>query len=204
MSHLSEKIEAQPPTQRSLLFASLYSRDIDRRLTVLDVGPATPETVKYFSGSNCRLVFADLFDDVLGNNGQAPSPEQWQQRFECGLNIPSGVRFDVCLFWDLLNYLDDRSLRAFCHALQPFVHEGSVGHGLGLQSGARTLPRRLYGIRSDDSFVLKAAQQTTDWPCHTRPPTLLPESLPMFPLARAVLLSNGRMEYTLRAAPGGQ
>jgi hypothetical protein len=187
-------------SQRSQLFASvLASPDAGTRLTVLDVGPALPETIDFFSRHRCHLVFADLFDDVGGRSLHSSSSIDWQQRFEQGLEIASGTRFDLCLFWELFNFLDDRALRAFSRALQPYLHASSRGYGLGLQQGTRRLSRQLYGITGADSFVVRTPPREFQQPCYAHPPSLLPQALPMFSVARAVLLSNGRLEYSLSA-----
>ena len=186
--------------QRSRMFAALMSRLSGRTLTVLDVGSAMPETVSFFSGTRCRLVFADLFDDVCGGTAQAPPSAWWQERFERGLALAPGSRFDLCLFWDALNFLDAPALRALSSALQPFMHKDSLGFGLGLQQGTRRLLRQNYAIRSDDTFVVRALDGAPEWPCFAHTPALLPQYLPMFQSARAVLLSNGRLEYSLAAS----
>ena len=57
-------------TQPSKLFSSLFrSLDMGRRLTILDVGAALPETVEFFSRFKCRIHFIDLFSEPVALRG---------------------------------------------------------------------------------------------------------------------------------------
>ena len=52
--------------QQTLLFPSLVKNvDPDRRLSVLEIGPALPETLAYFSQHKCRLHFAAMYTDPI-------------------------------------------------------------------------------------------------------------------------------------------
>ena len=52
-------------TYQSRLFGSLFQwLDVNRRLTVLDIGTALPETVNFFSQYICRLHFIDLYTSL--------------------------------------------------------------------------------------------------------------------------------------------
>jgi hypothetical protein len=60
---------AEPPATRSqqtLLFPTLVNRiKPDRRLSVLEIGPALPETIEFFSQFKCRLHFAAMYTDPV-------------------------------------------------------------------------------------------------------------------------------------------
>ena len=116
----------EPPmsrTQQSLLFPSLFKKaNPDRRLSVLEIGPALPETIEFFSQFKCRLHFAAMYTDPIlqmqsGEYTEAELAEQISQ----SLGFSKDTRFDLCLFWDFLNYLDDKALRAFNTAIRPFL-----------------------------------------------------------------------------------
>ena len=67
---LREGVAAAPAgadVEHSLLLPKLFEglRD-DERLTILDLGPAAPETVDFFGQFRCRLFFADLFSAPAG------------------------------------------------------------------------------------------------------------------------------------------
>ncbi|MCW8925932.1 MAG: hypothetical protein OQJ84_06725, partial [Xanthomonadales bacterium] len=55
-----------PRNQQTLLFPTLVKNvDPDRRLSVLEIGPALPETIEYFSQYKCRLHFAAMYNDPI-------------------------------------------------------------------------------------------------------------------------------------------
>jgi hypothetical protein len=105
-------------TQQSLLFPSLIKQiDPDRRLSVLEIGPALPETIEFFSQFKCRLHFAAMYTDPVlqaqsGDYTEAELADQMTRSF----GFSKDTRFDLCLFWDFLNYLDDSAL-----ILQPAI-----------------------------------------------------------------------------------
>ena len=55
-----------PRTQQSLLFPTLLKKvRADTRLSVLEIGPALPETIEFFSQFKCRLHFAAMYTDPI-------------------------------------------------------------------------------------------------------------------------------------------
>ena len=72
----------------------------ERKFTVLDLGSPTPQSVRFFNQFSCRVYFAGLLD------------EDGEEGLGTGLDFPDDVRFDVCLFWDVLNYLNGDNPRA--------------------------------------------------------------------------------------------
>ena len=50
--------------------------DVNRRLNVLEIGPALPETVEFFSRYKCRLYFVDLFNEAFIRDQQAELSEK--------------------------------------------------------------------------------------------------------------------------------
>ena len=66
--------------------------------------------MEFFSRFRCKLYFIDLFDDLpalTACEDDTPSP---LQLFSESLQFPSSTRFDLCLFWDFMCYLDDPAL----------------------------------------------------------------------------------------------
>ena len=104
--------------------------DADKRLKVLEIGPALPETVDFFSQFKCRLHFVDLFNEPFLREEQASlSEKELRHRFESMLKFSEGTQLDILLLWDFLSFLDDAALRAFNSALRPWIHPASLAHG---------------------------------------------------------------------------
>lgn len=198
---LAAQAVATPSAQPSKLFASvLEGFDPDHRLTVLDVGLGLPESLDFFSAYRCRLHFLDLFDEsVIHEQQQVEDESELQQQFTALLSFPEGTRFDVCLFWDFLNYLDKRAVRAFTAALKPWLHPATRAHAMGTLNDRTALPYCEYGIAGPDEFTMRArpGRQGT---CYAHPQAELAKLLDGLDIHKAMLLSDGRLEMRLGAA----
>jgi len=187
-------------TQPSKLFASLFrSLDTERRLTILDVGAALPETVEFFSRFKCRIHFIDLFSEPLIRElQQVSNPKELHQQFEKLLQLPAGTQLDICLLWDLLCYLDDPALRAFNNVLQPYMHNETRAHGFGVHHLAIRLENKQYGILDENSLSvrLRDSKQLTTHP-HSQ--IEMHEMLTCFDFERGLLLPDGKLELLLKA-----
>ena len=143
----------------SKLFGSLFQTvDVDRRLTVLEIGSALPETVDFFAQFKCRLLFVDLFSEPFVHDQADLSETELRHCFEERFRFPADTRLDLCLFWDFLSYLDDPALRAFNSALRPWLHRGSRAHGFGAHPLGIRLANVRYGVRDYD-FVIDLTQR---------------------------------------------
>ena len=184
--------------QSSQLFPIAFGKlDLKRKLTVLEVGPASSSTVSFFSQYKSRLYFADLFDsNILKNPSEWKTQSQLVDAFRQAFNFPQGTKLDLCLFWDLFNYLDTNQIDAFCEAIKPYLTSSTRGHGFGLRNNAATLSNYQYGIKSTDTFIVSSRQtkQTTLFPL---PQAKLKEKLSCFIIGRGLLLKDGRQEMLL-------
>jgi hypothetical protein len=158
-------------TQSSQLLPALFEYiDEDRRLTVLHLGPALPETVEFFSRYRSKLFFADLFAElplVAEEEGEL----SLEQQLAASLELPADIRFDLCLFWDLFNFLDGPAIAALQAILRPHVHPSTLGHGFTSHK-----PRHGYAARGQGP---------------------LKNALDRFEFGRTVLLPDKRLEFLL-------
>jgi len=186
--------------QPSKIFASLFhAPDPEHRLTILEVGPALPETVEFFSRYRCRIHFLDLFSEPLVSNLQkVTNPAEIRQQFEQLLTFPPGTKLDICLLWDFLCYLDDPALRAFNEALRPWVHHGTRAHGFGIHHLAIRLGNKRYGVI--DENTLSVRQRHTEQPdTHPHSQVEMHEMMSCFDFERGLLLPDGKLELLLKA-----
>ena len=92
-----------------------------RKLTVFDAGSATPETVEFFSRYKCRLHFADLYSaEALACVADELDENELVAHFHRQLGYPATTKFDLCLLWDVLNYLSEPALTAFTKVLSGY------------------------------------------------------------------------------------
>jgi hypothetical protein len=185
--------------QPSKLFPSLFrSLDSARRLTILNVGVASSETVEFFSRFKCRIHFIDLFSEpVVSEPRQVSSAKELNHQFEKLLKLPDGTRLDICLLWDFLCYLDDPALRAFNSALRPYMFEGTRAHGFGAHHLAIRLENRQYGVMEEDALSVRL-RETTQLATHPHSQVEMHEMLSCFDFERGLLLPDGKLEMLLK------
>ena len=186
--------------QPSKIFASLFRKpEPGHRLNVLEVGPALPETVEFFSRYKCRIHFLDLFSEPMIHDLQnVASKQEIQQRFSELLAFPPDTSLDICLFWDFLCYLDDTALNAFNEALRPYVRHGTRAHGFGINHLAIRLGNKRYGVMDENTLSVR--------PSHAKQPATFPhtqvemhEMMSCFDFERGLLLPDGKLELLLKA-----
>ena len=188
-------------TQQTLLFPSLFKKvNQDRRLSVLEIGPALPETIEFFSQFKCRLHFAAMYTDPIlqmqsGEYTEAELAEQISQ----SLGFSKDTRFDLCLFWDFLNYLDDKALRAFNTAIRPFLHKSTRAHAFTVRTLNTSFSNQQYGIAEAHMFSIRprTGKQARTTP-HTQ--AILVNLLSSFDIDQGMLLPYGRLEVLMTAS----
>ncbi len=193
------------PHQPSALLPPLFEHiDEDRCLTVLHIGPALPETVDFFSRYRCKLHFIDLFGDLP----QLTMPQQvthedatasLQQLFIELMHIPADTKFDLCLFWDLFNFLDREAIAALLGTLRPHLHSRSLAHGFAVHNLKTAQSGKVYGIRELDQISIRPRSLTLPGYSPYNQGQL-ERALDCFRITRSVLLPDSRLELLLRAS----
>ena len=186
-------------SQPSKLFPGLFRMlNVNRRLTVLEIGPALSETVDFFSQFKCRLHFVDLFHEPFVREQQAKlSEKELRHAFEEQFRFPAGTQIDLCLFWDFLSYLDDPALRAFNAALRPWIHSKTRAHGFGVHHLAIRLENIQYGIIDKETLSIRP-RRTAQLPHHPHSQIEMHEMFNCFDFERGLLLPEGKLEMLLK------
>ena len=173
----------------------------DRRLTILEIGPALPETIEFFSAFRCRLHFAAMYSDpVLQMQNEDHSEAELAEHMVKSFGFQKGTRFDLCLFWDFLNYLDDQALRAFNTALQPYLQKTTRAHAFTVRTLDTSLPNQQYGVEQPHMFSIRPRREKL---ARTTPHTqaILVNLLSSFDIDQGMLLPDGRLEVLMTASP---
>lgn len=186
--------------QTSKLLPALFERfDEEQRVNVLHFGPALSDTVNFFSNFRCRLHFIDIFSELpLTRDDEEPDLAQQIHNL---LELPEDTRIDVCLFWDLFNFLDSDAIRALQKILQPFLNSNGLAHAFSVHN-PRTHPysSHLYSIR--DIHTLSLRERPSRLPGYApHSQRQLKEILDCYTLERSVLLADSRLELLLHAKP---
>jgi len=184
--------------QSSTLLGSLFEHvDEERCLTVLDAGPALQETVDFLSSFRCRLRVLDLFSDIpLGSREEDDPP--WTELMDDLLQIPEGMVFDICLFWDIFNYLDRDQVLAFFTVLRPHLRPGALAHCFGVHKQNMAQDNRVYSLADANTFKVRRRRSSLPaYEPHSQ--SKLKNLLFDFHVDRTMLLADGRLELLLRA-----
>jgi len=186
-------------TQPSKLLSNLFEHiDEDARLTVLHIGPALPETVDFFSRYRCKLHFLDLFGE-LPIEAEEDVPLSLDKQFAELMQFPAGTYFDICLFWDLFNYLGSDAIAAFLLTLRPHLHASSLAHGFAVHNLRSPPGDQIYAISELDALTVR--QRATALPGYApHPQSRLKTLLSCFRFDRSVLLADSRLEMLLSAS----
>ena len=171
--------------------------DETQRFTVLHIGPALQETVDFFSGYRCKLHFVDVFSELplAVNEDSGPS---LAQLFGDILQLPPDTQFDLCLFWDLFNFLDTAAIAAFLSLLRPCLKPTSLGHAFSVHNLNTPQGSQLYGIKQKDTLSLRNRQaRLPGYAPHSQ--SQLKQALTCFRFERSVLLPDSRLELVLGA-----
>jgi len=187
-------------TQQSLLFPELVKKiKPEQRLAVFEAGSALPETVEFFSQFRCRLHCASMFaDPILESQSEGLDKNELAARLTAALRIPADTRFDICLFWDLPNYFDDRLLRAFDQAMRPYIRPGTRAHAFTLRTLETSLVNQRYGVEQAHMFRLRPSRHAQKR-CYPKTQATLVNLLPSFDVNQGMLLPDGRLEVLLTA-----
>lgn len=188
----------KPATQASKLLPYLFEYiDEEQPVTVFHVGLALPETVDFFSNYRCKLHFIDLFSALPIVAGEDELPTRIQQ-FEDLLQLPAHTRIDVCLFWDVFNFLDPAAINAFLTVLYPHLKASSMAHAFSVHNLRTPQGSQLYGINQRDTLSFRNRRAALPgYAPHSQGE--LKELLHCFSLERSVLLPDSRLELLLQA-----
>jgi hypothetical protein len=179
----------EPVIETSDLFPMLLEQVSDAdRLTVLDVGSGNSDTVRFFSNYRCRLIFTDLID-VCANG----TPD-----FDEVLNFSDDLRVDICLFWDVLDFMSPETVGMFMRYLAPYLHAGTLGHGYAAYSSTKPITSCDYGVASSKEILVRSMGRVAPY-AHGQ--AAIGRLLGSFDLKRRTLLQGGRLEMLLQAKP---
>jgi hypothetical protein len=183
--------------QSNLLSAAFKRLDLKKRLVVLDMGHASSSTVSFFNHFRCRLSFVDMHNEsfITCPNLDLSHEELVGQMTEL-LNLDANIKIDICLFWDLFNYLDDAMIKALIEALEPHINHSTSGYVIGTRDSRNQLPFYQYGIVDKNNLTENDGSgiQGTIYPRSQRD---LNKLIDYFEIDRGQLLSEGRAEYLL-------
>lgn len=114
------------------------------------------------------------------------------------LDFPAQLRFDVCLFWDLFNYLDPAAISALAQLLRPHLAPGARAHCFGVHNTRSLEQHWKFALLSPSRLQLRA--RSAPVPGYAPPSQgKLKELLQGLEVQRSVLLAQSRLELFWQA-----
>ena len=118
---------APPAVCKSLGFnALLDTMRSDKSYSILDLGPALEENVRFWSQFSCRLYIQDFYRSCQEWKA-AHGPEEKLKRAALNALLPfdGETVFDIILVWDLFNYFDLKELEVLVQRLRRWCRPGT-------------------------------------------------------------------------------
>ena len=186
------------PVLQSNLLPTVFKRlDLETRIVVLDMGPAASSTVSFFNHFKCRISFVDIYSEQFITCPDSDlSQDELVAQMTKSLSLDVNIKIDICLFWDLFNYLNDAMIKALIEALEPHINHSTSGYVIGTRDSRNQLPFCRYGIVDKNNLTENNASGTqgTIYPRSQRD---LNRLIDYFEIDSGRLLSEGRAEYLL-------
>ena len=182
----------EPSGLLPLLFAPL---DPLKRASILDIGPATPQTLAFCSSLKCRLHIADLQNSTIMEQQHSLDESALVDYFTKALFMLDDP-VDVCLLWDFPNHLTVSALQAFNSALSGFIKPDTLAHAFCSVKRAQPLMQHRYAILKADR-ILRCVDPALRPAAHPHPQRQLENALAAFQVERGALRGSGRVEVML-------
>lgn len=184
--------------QKAQLLPGLFEHiDKEQRFTVLHLGPVLPETLDFFSSYRCKIYVADLFTELPFSLDPVEELTV-EQRLAAALDIPAEARFDLCLFWDLFNYLQPEVITALMGLLRPHWYRHTRAHAFSVHNTRTPQQGVTFSMSSADTLTLRP--RASRLPGYAPlPQSRLKELLVGLEVQRSVLLAESRLELLLGA-----
>ncbi len=171
--------------------------DPERRIKVLHLGPALPETVDFLAAYRCKTWFVDLYAELpipVEDDGEQPL----EDRLAEALALPPAERFDIVLFWDLCNYLAPQVIETLTRLLRHHWHHHTRGYALAQHNTRAPQRDATFAIAAADTLAVRKRQRRLPGYAPL-PHGRLKDLLLGFSVQRSVLLGDGRLELLLEA-----
>lgn len=184
--------EIEPSALLPLVFARLEPR---QRAAILDVGPATPQTLAFCSSLKCRLHIADLHDSSIVEDQHSLDQDTLANYFSKALFMIDGP-IDICLLWDFPNRLTATALEAFNCVLSRFIKPTTMAHAFCSVKQVQPLMQHRHAIL-EAGQILRRPDPSLKPAAHPHTQKQLESALSAFQVERGALRKGGRVELML-------
>jgi hypothetical protein len=185
-----------PAVCKSLgLSALLDTVQDDQSYSILDLGPALEENVRFWSQFSCWLNIQDFYRSYREQKA-AVVPEEGLEEAALSVLLPFGDEtvFDIILAWDLFNYFDLRELRGLVQRLSRWCRRGTRLFALISSLPNISVSPTMFRILNREQMIHEIPTQETR-PCPRHQPRDIARLMARFTVSCSFLLRHGIQEY---------
>ncbi len=140
---------------RSSGLATILNELAEDGCTVLDLGPMSSGTTAAFLNKRCKCYVEDLVD--LLNEAPAGTEITRYQLTEHLLAKPEGLKFDVILCWDVLNFFRGQLIEHLMDLLEPFMKRGTIMHMMRYVGPRKPVMPQNFQLQQDFTFDITSS-----------------------------------------------
>ena len=167
----------------------------DRSFSILDLGPALEENVRFWSQFSCWLHIQDFYRSYREWKATVgPEDESQEDMFSELLPFDDKTVFDIILVWDLFNYFDLQELKVLVKRLSRWCRRGTRIFALiSSLPNISTSPTK-FRILNREQMIHEIPTQETR-PCPRHQPRDIARLMLRFTVSYSFLLRHGIQEY---------
>jgi hypothetical protein len=167
----------------------------DRSYSILDLGSALEENVRFWSQFSCWLHIQDFYRSYREWEVKVvPEEESEEEAFSELLPFSDDTVFDIILAWDLFNYFDLRELEMLVKKLSRWCRRGTRIFALiSSQPNISESPMK-FRILNREQMIHEITTQETR-PCPRHQPRDIARLMSRFTVSCSFLLRQGIQEY---------
>ena len=185
-----------PTVSKSLgLNALLDTMREDRSYSILDLGPALEENVRFWSQFSCRLHIQDFYRSYRECKATVgPEEESEAEAFSVLLKFDSHTVFDIILAWDLFNYYNLQELAVLIQRLSRWCRPGTRLFALISSLPDISVSPTMFRILNREQMIHEIPTEETR-PCPRHQPRDIARLMGRFTVSCSFLLRHGIQEY---------
>lgn len=167
----------------------------DRSFSILDLGPALEENVRFWSQFSCWLHIQDFFRSYRERKATVvPEDKSQEEAFSELLPFDDKTVFDIILVWDLFNYFDLRELEVLVKRLSRWCRRGTRIFALISSLPNISESPTKFRILNREQMIHEIPTQKTR-PCPRHQPRDVARLMARFTVSYSFLLRHGIQEY---------
>ena len=167
----------------------------DRSYSILDLGPALEDNVRFWSQFSCWLHIQDFYRSYREWKAAVePEEECKEAAFSVLLPFSDDTVFDIILAWDLFNYFDLQELEVLVQRLSRWCRPGTRLFVLISSLPNISVSPTMFRILNREQMIHEIRSQETR-PCPRHQPRDIARLMARFTVSCSFLMRHGIQEY---------